>query len=539
MKAKGEQGELFKTNIIELLDTFDEEEELSVITNSKVYRSTKLSKIKNDLIKLGYTANEESINSVLLKVNSLFNKENGVKRDLYLVSDFQNHLAFDTTYVDTSISVHCIQTRPVQNQNISLDSAYFTKNEVGKTRLTIVVKNQNSKLKSIPISITNNGVLINKVSCSLTETRNTVSVDFFDEEALNLTLSINSNDIDFDNTLYITKQKSKPINVLSIGDASKNGYLKKLYNGDEFIYKNVNLNQIDFSTFERQGLIVLNEINTYSSALIQNITRYLDSGGYLIFIPSSNSKSDLLNSLGLKATETNNGPIRLTGINYSHPLLNNVFERQVSNFDYPEFKSHFRLSQYSSRVLSLENGNPFLVNKNNIYAFSSPISNSNFTQSSLIVPIFYNIAKVSQGLDSGYYTVGKPNKIPVDISILKDDVLSLHNKNSTFIPIQTIKAKSVVLSTEDMPEFSGLYKIKTKDTTTVTTLSYNYNRLESDLQYKNFNFSPNSAFSLSNSLKKSINRVNSANEVQSIWKWFVIFALLFLVIELLILKYFK
>ena len=39
------------------------------------------------------------------------------------------------------------------------------------------------------------------------------------------------------------------------------------------------------------------------------------------------------------------------------------------------------------------------------------------------------------------------------------------------------------------------------------------------------------------SVTNSIDQINSMNEVVSLWKWFIIFALIFLGIELLILKY--
>ena len=44
-----------------------------------------------------------------------------------------------------------------------------------------------------------------------------------------------------------------------------------------------------------------------------------------------------------------------------------------------------------------------------------------------------------------------------------------------------------------------------------------------------------SSFSITN----TVNDINSIGQVDALWKWFIIFAIVFIIIELLILKYFK
>jgi len=57
----------------------------------------------------------------------------------------------------------------------------------------------------------------------------------------------------------------------------------------------------------------------------------------------------------------------------------------------------------------------------------------------------------------------------------------------------------------------------------IENVSYNYSRDESNLTYQQF----------------SNDTIKSDNKVNALWKWFVIFALILLIIEMLILKYFK
>jgi hypothetical protein len=68
-------------------------------------------------------------------------------------------------------------------------------------------------------------------------------------------------------------------------------------------------------------------------------------------------------------------------------------------------------------------------------------------------------------------------------------------------------------------------------------LSYNYNRNESNLNY--FDLSSIKNASIENVVGSTLQDIKSTTNVNELWKWFVIFALAFLIIEMLILKFFK
>jgi len=68
-------------------------------------------------------------------------------------------------------------------------------------------------------------------------------------------------------------------------------------------------------------------------------------------------------------------------------------------------------------------------------------------------------------------------------------------------------------------------------------LSFNYPRHESQLAYFSLEDMPN--INIDNSLIESIESIKSNTNVNALWKWFVIFALVFLLIEILLLKYLK
>ena len=95
-------------------------------------------------------------------------------------------------------------------------------------------------------------------------------------------------------------------------------------------------------------------------------------------------------------SEIHNIEKKITSINYSHPLLNQVFDKQISNFQYPKVNSFYELGSGSS-ILKFEDGKPFLNQQGAVFAFASALNttNSNFINSPLVVPVIYNIGKHS------------------------------------------------------------------------------------------------------------------------------------------------
>jgi hypothetical protein len=122
------------------------------------------------------------------------------------------------------------------------------------------------------------------------------------------------------------------------------------------------------------------------------------------------------------------------------------------------------------------------------------------------------------------------------VNLHQDDILSLVTNNVNLIPKQQYYNNKVVITTNEEPSVSNIYTVMDK-TDNVQNVAYNYNRKESQLVYQNL--SNLKHITLSNSVTDSFNKLKSDTKVNELWKWFVIFALAFLMIEMLILKYFK
>ncbi|MBQ0768292.1 MAG: hypothetical protein KBT58_03310, partial [Bizionia sp.] len=313
----------------------------------------------------------------------------------------------------------------------------------------------------------------------------------------------------------------------------------------EFNYASSTINDLNYSLISSQNLIILNELSQIPSALSTAIKSFTDNGGGLIVIPSETID---LESYNIFLTNNNLNPFttaissekRLTNINYSHPIYSNgVFENEVSNFQYPKVNSYYKQSlQSASKVLQFEDGATFLSEQNNRYIFTAALNtnNSTFQSINLIVPTFYNIAKRSLKHPDLYFTIGLENTFDVTTTLQQDRILTLENANDNIIPQQHYFNNKVSITTNETPARSGIYNIKNK-AEILNSVSYNYSRDESLLNYHDL--STLEGVVVSNDVSTVFNTIKNDYKVNALWKWFVIFAIILLIIELLILKYFK
>ncbi len=102
--------------------------------------------------------------------------------------------------------------------------------------------------------------------------------------------------------------------------------------------------------------------------------------------------------------------------------------------------------------------------------------------------------------------------------------------------MQQTKETKVMVTTKDEPSNAGIYSIE-KEQQAIENVSYNFNRTESLLHYAN----PRDweGIQVYNSVDELLNSIEEENTINSYWKWFAIFALLFLISEMLILKFYK
>jgi len=541
MQAKGNQGELLKRAIQEIISNVPEDENISLITNENTYKNTTIKAIKNELLSLDYTSKPLTYDAALLKCEKLF-KPSSTLRNIVFISDFQqNNTPFNTSN-DSLYKIYVVKLNPININNVSIDSAYISNTSGNNLELKVILKNTGNAINNFPVSLFNNDQLIAKTSDVMdkeAETLFTLPIN----ETTNGQITIEDTNLQYDNSLFFNINKTPKINVLTINNGD-DSFLKRIYTDNEFNYTSTLLNQLDYNIIDNQNLIVLNELNSIPGTLTSVLKLFTKQGGFLIVIPSKDIDIQSYNGL-LTNYNTLFEPIlekekQITTINYSHPLYSNgVFEKKVTNFQYPKVESFFNVSDKTTNsILQFEDNKTFLLENNQAFIFTSSldVSNSDFKNSPLIVPTFYNIGKLSFKIPALYFTIGNENAFNISINLHQDDILSLVSNDINLIPKQQYFNNKVVITTIEEPSVSGIYSVSEKSEP-IQNVSYNYNRAESELNYQNLSNLKN--ITITDSVTDIFNTLKSETKINELWKWFVIFALAFLIIEMLILKYFK
>jgi hypothetical protein len=516
------------------------------LTNDFSKRNTSAQNFKKDILTINHSQRQLSPKEVIIKSNQLFSTKNNnsEKRIIYL-SDFQSKSEFPE--VPDGITLDIIALKYQEVSNINIDSVFIANTNIASVNLKVIITGQGLIPETVPISLYNKNKLIAKTAVNFGQDINSIKkkeviFEIDNNEKIEGKLEITDPNLKFDNNLYFSTNLRKKIKVLEIGNTDNN-YFKRIFKENEFNFTQQGSKSLNYTNFSSQNFIILNELKQIPESLVTAIKLYTDQGGSLLIIPSSNAiieeYNQLYATLELGAIlNFNKKEKKITKIEFENPLYKNVFEKEIINFQYPIVNSFFNLNSSLQKVLSFEDSKPFLLRKNHIYTSTAAINlkNSNFQNSPLIVPTFYNMAKQSLALPKLYYEIGKQNLYSISISLKQDEILKISDSLNTFIPLQQTKKNQVNIATENNPSNAGNYSI-TKDDIVIDKVSYNFDRQESILTYSNPNNWDNT--NLYNNVGDLFDNIALDNKINSFWKWFVILALLFLLIELVILKFYK
>lgn len=540
MQAKNNGISLLEKGVQDFIKNVGGDTEFSLFTNDKTFTNIRIEDIQNSLLSLPYSYKQLNLNEIGLKANSLFSKNTGAVKNLIVISDFQERLAAQNNALDSSMSVHFVPIQPRGIPNVSIDSIFMDDTVNDQTRLKVLLSGGNED-QPMPISLYDNEELIAKTAAKFTSNGN-AEVEFTipANQKLNGRLSIIDNVLGYDNRFYFNINSREKIKVLAISE-SESDYLNRLFRGEEFDFGKFPLNQLDYSNLDDKNVIILDNLTVIPSSLQTVLRSFSNNGGTLIVVPASNSDlssyNSFLSSLStIRLTEKVSSETQLTTISFNHPLYRNVFEQEVTNFQYPTIKEHFGVQTNLSTALAMDGGNPFLIGDDSLFVFTVPLKleNSNFINSPLIVPTFYNMAQSSLRLPQLYQTLGNPATMDVATEIGNDDILKVTKEGYEFIPLQQNFPARVRLTFDQNPIEDGIYSIARNDQI-LQNISFNYPRAESQLKYLDLGTLQN--VNTLDSIPELFEYLKAESNIHAYWKWFVILALLLALIEVLIQKF--
>lgn len=581
MEGVNKNGSLLanaKKRAKEILNAFGNADKFMLLTNDFEGKHQRLLSKEE----MSEAIDEVKISSAVKPLSSSIKRQqdflkNGKLNDMrsFIISDFQKPVTdFKNFPADTSIITSLISINANNNDNVYIDTCWFETPVQQKgviQKLNIRIFNKSNKVienGTVRLSINSKQTGLASFNAEPQSKSETQLIFECKEEGFNYcSLKLDDYPITFDDELFFTFNSKLNIRALVINGKTSNtgSYFKTLMQSDSlFSFYENNESSINYGLFGKAHLIVLNEVENFSSGLITEINKYIQAGGHLVLIPSQKAEplsyNEFYKSLGLPAPgNSDTTSLKLEKTDFKAGFYEGVFEKIDERIDLPVIKKRF-ITNLSTRsnlkpILKLMNGEVWLgemdFNSAKLYVFSGPldVASSNFCKHALFVPTIYKMAINSLKAVPPYYYTQNNSVIQTNAINNKGDepfhLKSLDNK-SDVIPEIRVSNNRLNVFTQGQITTPGFYNLSLQNQV-LQALAFNYNRLESGLDFftnedLDKNLSENHLVSYKTIIAGEKTLTSSIAEISGntkLWKLFIILTLIFIAIEIALIRFLK
>lgn len=512
------------------------------------------------------------ISDILARNKTIPQTENFDERMLFVFSDFQKSI-FSTQPIpsDSSLNLVLMHSESAQKNNLYIDSCWFETPalQLGMNASLIarIVNSGTEEAIGIPVKLEIDGEQKALTNVDIPPGSSVeAKLQFITSKAgfFEGSISILDFPIVFDDELFFSFEIQLRIKALEIYEKQANPYLQILFSEDELVsYESNQKLRLDIQSLADYQIIFVNGLAGLHSGLKQALTDFVNRGGSLVLLPgveNPDAFNELATGFGFNFNATaDTSDTRVFTIEESHPMFKDVFVKIPENADFPIVFQHYPIQMQprstAMTLIRMLNGNPFLVvnesTPGKVFAFSVPFLAgwSDFQRNNLFVPVLYRLVLMSARPGTLYYTLGKEVVIETAYSDLENaSILKISSLKTDFeiIPeFRTSSGRQEVVIHPDIPD-AGHFGLFAGDSL-ARIISFNNDRKESVLTF----YKPDELKTVfENSGFKTLEVLSSSGaELTDAFKdliagkqWFKLFiwlALIFLLAEVLILRFWK
>lgn len=575
MSALSEESPLVekaKQRAKEIIDAYSVEDRFQVLTNDFEGRHQRLVS-KEEAIglveEIKISPAVRSLSQILTRQGQALNSGTADNQISYVISDLQANVTDLENYSDTLMEVNLVPLQAVQEKNVSIDSAWFeapVQMLDQPNPLVVKIRNwSNEAAENVRLSVKYDGEvkpvgeLAVPANSSITDT---VNISIRKTGWAEAELSITDYPVQFDDHYFFTYNVAEAVNVLVIDEQVQNARLNSALESIAYFEVTNQLSRnIDYSKFSDYQLIVANGLKDISSGLAFELKQYIENGGNVLVFPGANANAQSINAFlgSIPANTLQNfeqTERSVADINTEEFVFKDVYENRSANLRLPVSQANYRLATLASRgeekLLSYRDGSTFLAKYKRgqgiLYLCASPLEDdySNLASSGeIFIPMLYKMAVGSARARPIAYTIGRDEVIEAENKVRGgESVYKLKGKNGEFIPQQRIVASKVFLDVQNQVPEGGYFDLFLTEEELLAKYAFNYDRRESDLAYRSVNELkeklPNNVSIIDETAAASLTEtVSDRSRGVVLWKWCVIAALLALLGEILLLRFWK
>jgi hypothetical protein len=489
------------------------------------------------------------------------------QRSYIFLSDFQKSTSkLNALEKDENASYYPIQIVAQNKQNVYIDSVWFA----SPFRKAGTVNELFIRVKQTILTPTNT-----EINVKIGDINRNLFVEFSNKNEAIVTLSytevsegwkngcvkVQDTEITFDDSYYFSYEVKKHIDLVVLNGESAQESIALIYSLDDYFATQI-IAEGAFSpdVLNGKNALVLNGLNSISSGLATQLIDFSKKGGSILLFPGENidftSWNAILNKLGLpQLGGIQSAATKIKSIAYDDPFFENVFEKKPTQLNLPAFSRTYTLAKNSNAkpLIFLQNGATLFASslgtrKNYLFGAALTPSFGTFVSDALYSTLLIRVAELSQNNVALSFTIGEENSYPLPLLINPEEAIHLKNETIDFIPERMeVDGKTIFsLANDNALEALSPGIFLLQGTNKIAEIALNYNRDESNSESYTAGELEN-LFALKGiqNLKLStlINGTNlldiNLNTTKEYWRLCLFLALMFLLIEMALIKLLK
>jgi hypothetical protein len=483
-------------------------------------------------------------------------------QEVFWISDLQKSTQGPVLKWDSVSKLHLVPIEFSRQSNVFVDTAHLENPFAaggGKNVLHVKVRNDGDKAaERLNLKLTINETQAASTSINI-PAKGTAETSFDLSTSLSglneAKLAFNDFPIAFDNEFYMAMNFTDKIRTLEIRSSENRTVVEKVFGNEQiFDFSSYSVDNFNYSLLANADLVVVNGLNTVDIPLANALREYLNDLGTILYFPGS--KPDVVNlktflQLPLVAVPETIAQQELDKPDFSNPFFENVFEEKSATIAMPRGIKLLDWGYDRSAILRFKNDQPFLSRFDqaggNLYVAATALQpgQTDFFNHALFVPVMYRIASSSIRNESKLYYTLRESFIQLRADSLQGDEPLRWVGDEEIVPAQRRLGNEVIF---DVPKFSivkGFYKI-VANRDSVSLLAFNLDKAESLLdQYTGEEMKQ----VLGGGDQITIFKVGSqeafSNEIKErylgtpLWKYALLLAIFFLLMEILLIRFVK
>lgn len=556
--------EMAKLRATEVIDAYKESDVFQVITQDLEGRHQRWVPKEEalDLVnEIRISPSSAKISSIAQRQNEMFQQNQAFNPSAYWISDFQENMWEDVPTQDTSVRQYLIPLSAVQQTNIGIDTVWMEEPVAiagSPVRFQVQVQNYGAnEVTNIRLAFTSNGEEKPVSSFNLGPGEKAILNYTFNPSQPGWQdgfFQITDYPIQFDDFYYLSFEVVEEINVLTISEGEVQPALKRTLEGVER-FKNIYLRtgSIDYALLAQQDLIILDEPLAFSSGLIVELTTFLKNGGKILFFPSSKGNlRDYASFTGIgEWSSFQNSEKEMGTINFESEIFKDVFAEKTPNLRLPFTRGNFPLPNRGSSIFSYRDGSPAIsqlsVDQGILWISAAPL-NKEFSSlsetSEIFIPMLYKMAILKKVPKKLNHWIGVSESIAENhIQEGGELIYKIKGEKTELIPSQRLSGNQVFLDLSEGIEEAGFYTLQRRENEVLSQYAFNYLRSESLQQFlKDAELKEKlpEARILSTEINTSLTSViEQESRGIPLWKWFLLIAIAALIMETLLLRFYR